>query len=92
MSVPESLFQRKCIPNSGLLFTQLKSIYSNSGYADDIYVRWTKEKRICSTKYFDRYFSYSVQEAYIPDSYFENLVKDFEDESIHKIVINLIRQ
>lgn len=71
------------------LFPQLKSIYSNSGYADDIYVRWTREKRICSSKYFDRYFSYSVQEGDIPDNYFENLVKDFEDDSIHKIVIKL---
>jgi hypothetical protein len=71
------------------LFPQLKSIYSNSGYPDDIYVRWTKEKRICSTKYFDRYFSYSVQEGDIPDNYFENLVKDFEDDSIHKIVVRL---
>ncbi|MBC5862781.1 KAP family P-loop NTPase fold protein [Flavobacterium turcicum] len=71
------------------LFPQLKSIYSNTGYPDDIYVRWTKEKRICSTKYFDRYFSYSVQEGDIPDNYFENLVKDFEDDSIHKIVVRL---
>jgi hypothetical protein len=71
------------------LFPQLKIIYSNSGYADDIYVRWTKEKRICSTKYFDRYFSYSVQEGDIPDNYFENLIKDFEDDSIHKIVVKL---
>lgn len=71
------------------LFPQLKSIYSNSGYADDIYVRWTKEKRICSTKYFDRYFSYSVQEGDIPDNYFENLVKDLEDNSIHQIALKL---
>lgn len=71
------------------LFPQLKSIYSNSGYTDDIYVRWTKEKRICSTKYFDRYFSYSVQEGDIPDNYFENLVKDLEDNSIHKIALKL---
>jgi hypothetical protein len=71
------------------LFPQLKIIYSNSGYSDDIYVRWTKEKRICSSKYFDRYFSYSVQEGDIPDNYFENLVKDFEDDSIHKVVLRL---
>ncbi|WP_264550788.1 KAP family NTPase [Flavobacterium sp. N2038] len=71
------------------LFPQLKSIYSNSGYADDMYVRWTKEKRICSSKYFDRYFSYSVQEGDIPDNYFENLVKDFEDDSIDEVIIKL---
>ncbi|CAD0009468.1 KAP family P-loop NTPase fold protein [Flavobacterium chungangense] len=71
------------------LFPQLKIIYSNSGYADDIYVRWTKEKRICSSKYFDRYFSYSVQEGDIPDNYFENLVKNFEDNSIDEVVIKL---
>lgn len=39
------------------LFPQLKSIYSNSSYTDDFYTIWTKDKRICSDKYFERYFS-----------------------------------
>ncbi|UKB78635.1 P-loop NTPase fold protein [Chryseobacterium sp. MEBOG07] len=71
------------------LFPQLKIIYSNSGYADDIYTRWTKAKKICSDKYFERYFSYSVQEGDIPDKYFENLIQNFEEDTIEQIVIKL---
>jgi len=71
------------------LFPQLKSIYSNSSYTDDFYTIWTKDKRICSDKYFERYFSYSVQEGDIPDNYFESLIKKLEENTVEQIVIKL---
>lgn len=71
------------------LFPQLKSIYSNSSYTDDFYTIWTTDKKICSDKYFERYFSYSVQEGDIPDNYFENLIKNLEEYTVEQIVIKL---
>jgi predicted KAP-like P-loop ATPase len=71
------------------LFPQLKIIYSNSSYPEKMYITWAKEKKICSEKYFDRYFSYTVQEGEIPDNYLENLLlnlkKDNSAETIAKL-------
>lgn len=71
------------------LFPQLKSIYSNSGYADDFYSKWAKEKKICSARYFERYFSYSVQEGDIPDNYFESLLSNLEKDTIEETRVKL---
>lgn len=72
-----------------LLFPQLKSIYSNTTYPDKSYTQWTKEKKICSNRYFERYFSYTVQEGVIPDNYFDQLINSLEimpiEETFHKL-------
>jgi predicted KAP-like P-loop ATPase len=69
------------------LFPQLKVIYSNTSYPESAYTRWEKEKRICSGKYFDRYFSYTVQEGDIPDNYFNQLLADLQNDSIEDLVV-----
>lgn len=72
-----------------LLFPQLKSIYSNTTYSNTSYTQWTNEKKICSGRYFGRYFSYTVQEGDIPDNYFEQLITNLEvtsnEEIVHKL-------
>src|SRR5690606_32832817 len=50
---------------------------------------WTKEKKICSGRYFERYFSYTVQEGDIPDNYFEQLIADLETAPIEEIIHKL---
>jgi predicted KAP-like P-loop ATPase len=69
------------------LFPQLKVIYSNTSYPESAYTRWEKEKRICSGKYFDRYFSYTVQEGDIPDNYFNQLLAGLQNDSIEDLVV-----
>jgi hypothetical protein len=71
------------------LFPQLKAIYSNTTYPDTSYTQWTKEKKICSGRYFERYFSYTVQEGDIPDNYFERLIADLEAAPIEETVRKL---
>ncbi len=56
------------------LFPQLKSVLHNYHYGNDSYIKWRKEKRICSADYFDRYFTYSVIEGDISDVEFDEFV------------------
>ena len=68
------------------LFPQLKSIYNNIILSDSAYSQLTKEKKICSGKYFDRYFAYTVQEGDIPDNYFDHLLQDLQNMPIESLV------
>lgn len=69
------------------LFPQLKAVYSNTTYPESAYAQWTKEKKVCSGKYFDRYFSYSVQEGDMPDNYFDQLLQDLQIDTIKDLII-----
>lgn len=71
------------------LFPQLKNIYRNSSYGEDYYAAFSREKRICSSTYFDRYFSYSVAEGDIPDRYFDRFLDALSTETIDVIVSRL---
>lgn len=69
------------------LFPQLKSIYNNIILSDSAYTQLTKEKKICSGRYFDRYFAYTVQEGDIPDNYFDHLLQDLQNMQVEDLVI-----
>jgi hypothetical protein len=69
------------------LFPQLKATYSNTTFPDSAYTRWAKERKICSSKYFDRYFSYTVQEGDMPDNYFQQLLQDLQNDAIENLVL-----
>lgn len=58
------------------LFPKLKSALQNYHYGNDFYEKWRKEKRICSTDYFDKYFSYAVIEGDISDVEFDLFISD----------------
>lgn len=68
-----------------VLFPQLKAVYEHSSYSDKAYIRWTEERKICSAKYFDRYFSYSVQEGDIPDNYFTKLLAGLQTNFVEQL-------
>lgn len=68
------------------LFPQLKAVYDNTSFPDTAYTRWTKERKICSAKYFDRYFSYTIQEGDMPDNYFDQLLAYLQNNTIESLV------
>ncbi|EKU41282.1 P-loop NTPase fold protein [Lysinibacillus capsici] len=84
------------------LFPRLESIYSNTHYGHDWNSEWEAHQRICSDKYFQRYFSYSVPRGDLSDikmnSFLDNLehksleesILDFEDFINEKNVVNFI--
>lgn len=67
------------------LFPQLKGIFHH-GYSIETFQDWYRDKRICSPQYFERYFSYVVQEGDISDVYFKDLLSGLELGEIEKVV------
>ncbi len=73
------------------LFPQLDAVYRNSYYSDDTYKKWLREKRISSGKYFGRYFSYSVQDNDISDSFFDQFLIDLNSFDVDDLLENFIK-
>ncbi len=68
------------------LFPRLDTAFSNHHFTNDTYNEWYLQKRIVSTKYFDRYFSYAVIEGDISDVEFKLLLESIaQTESIDEI-------
>lgn len=63
------------------LFPQLNEIYSNTILHHNVHNEWYLQKRICSPKYFDRYFTFSISEGEIPDIIFDNLMRTIKDKT-----------
>lgn len=76
------------------LFPNLDTAFGNYHFSSESHNEWYTQKRIVSTKYFDRYFSYAVIEGDISDIEFELLleyVEQSEDiEEITKKVSDLL--
>lgn len=64
------------------LFPRLKSIYANYHFGQDSENRWMKEKKVCSSKYFPRYFSLGVPGTDISDHRILELLKIVSDGTI----------
>lgn len=60
------------------LFPKLEYLYRNISYGSDWDVTWSKEQRIASSQYFDRYFSYTVPEGDISDQQLEEFFTKLE--------------
>jgi hypothetical protein len=71
------------------LFPQLKHIYSNYSYSSEYYHEFARAKRICTVGYFDRYFSYTVEEGDIPDKYFDQFLAGLETCDIEEVISEL---
>lgn len=68
------------------LFPNLDSVFGNYFFSNDTFDEWYLNKRIVSTKYFDRYFSYTVLEGDISDIEFEQLINNINaGESVENI-------
>jgi predicted KAP-like P-loop ATPase len=65
------------------LFPLLKEVYFN--YVYTYTNNWEKEKRICSPKYFNRYFTYSVITGELSDIEFENFISSVSGSSILEV-------
>ena len=50
------------------LFPRLKGVFGNTHYDSEWDERWTKQQRICSNRYFARYFQYAIPSGDIPDA------------------------
>jgi len=71
------------------LFPQFKQTWSNWGYSMDGPGDWYRKKRICSGRYFDRYFTFVVQADEIPDTLFDEFLGTLEFDTIDKAEIQL---
>lgn len=62
------------------LFPYTKEVFENYSFRNGD-IRWEKEKRIVSPKYFNRYFVYSVLNDEISDVYFDEYIKSLTAKS-----------
>ena len=62
-----------------VLFPRLKSVLGNMNYGSEADERWTKEQRISSTQYFQRYFQYAVPSRDVPDQAVRKLLDEIVD-------------
>lgn len=68
-----------------LLFPYVREGLENTIYNSEI-VNWEREKRIASSKYFNRYFIYSVAKDDISDIYFDRYIASLKDKSLDSIL------
>ncbi len=71
------------------LFPALNSVYYAFGYPEEQSLQLKKGKRIGSTDYFNRYFSYCVIKGEISDLSFEKFISDCSKLSVDQIVLSL---
>lgn len=69
-----------------IIFPQLKIVFENDSYSEHESKDWFADKRICSAKYFERYFTYAIIEGEISDVVFDEILDqitkvDFIDKS-----------
>lgn len=71
------------------LFPRLKEAFGNYYHDNNSELDWFKKKRIVSTKYFNRYFSYAVIKGEVSDVAFQNFISSIsrqqEQETINSI-------
>lgn len=73
------------------LFPNLDTAFGNYHFSNESFNEWYTQKRIVSTKYFDRYFSYAVIEGDISDVEFERLLEYVEQsEEIKEITERIL--
>ena len=71
------------------LFPTLQTVFANTYYTDQYYMEWYREMRICSSYYFERYFSYAIQKGKISDIVFKNILIDIGEISVDELIKRL---
>ena len=56
-----------------LLFPQIRNLTELIDFGDS-WKEWYNQKRICSKDYFDKYFTYALEDGEISDIYFDSLI------------------
>ncbi len=69
------------------LFPRLESIYSNTHYGHEWNSEWEAHQRICSEKYFQRYFSYSVPRGDLSDIKMNSFLNNLEHKSLEESIL-----
>lgn len=78
------------------LFTSYEWALGGSSYTGDFIKQWDEEQRVCSDKYFDRYFNYGVPIGDVPDAKLRDFLelltkpKTTQDEA-NKVLKKLIK-
>lgn len=71
------------------IFPQTSAVFSNGSYGTSWHDMWSKEKRIASPKYFQRYFDFGISDDDISDvelqSFIDNLINRSDKENISTI-------
>ena len=70
------------------LFPRWKKVFNNTTYGSDWDEIWAQKQHISSSKYFNRYFSYTIPEGDFSDVEFESFLESVKTEE----VINIIGQ
>jgi len=72
-----------------VLFPRVQTIFSNVTYGGEWDKTWADEQRVASSKYFDRYFSYSVPEGDISDQEIASLLQELDTQGPTEIAAHL---
>jgi len=73
------------------LFPQTKAVLGNIHYGDNSFREWYLEKRICSSHYFNRYFTYVVVEGDVSDKLFTKLYGQLLDSDFENREVELMK-
>ncbi|WP_244532693.1 KAP family P-loop NTPase fold protein [Mesobacillus persicus] len=78
------------------LFPRTKLVFTDNTYYGHSWDRgWTKEQRICSSEYFDRFFKYTVPAGDVPDNWVKNLltiVEEGQESEVQNEINKIIHQ
>lgn len=72
-----------------VLFPRVQTIFSNVTYGGEWDKTWADGQRVASSKYFDRYFSYSVPEGDISDQEIASLLQKLDTQGPTEIAAHL---
>lgn len=61
------------------LFPQMESIYGNMYYGSDWQSKWSKERRICATDRFDKYFFMALSEGEVSQQEMDMIIQNSGD-------------
>ena len=61
----------------------------NQCYAGNDMNRWAENKKICTEKYFDKYFTLSLEENEVSDSFISDLIRKDDVDIISQVFIDL---
>lgn len=64
------------------LFPSVEWALGGSAYGDGFEAGWEETKRVCTEKYFNRYFSYGIPIGDIPDSRIEQYIERLDSDKI----------
>ena len=71
------------------LFPKLETIYENVYRSSDHEDKMAKNKKVCSSYYFSRFFSYVVSDRDIPDETIRNIIEEIKVKEPSEIQLNI---